>query len=264
MGGKAENTSNKKTAWADGFEVLKSLDKSGDGILAGEELKNIELWFDKNRNAKSEAGELRSLTSVGITKLYTHTDKKDERTGSITAELGFERVVSGKIITGKAVDWFSVGGVSEQEVLNSLVEKGSLKTSALIKDSDATLQTISAGFNGVWKYDAEVPGLQKVRKIQGVLTLETEGASVKGHSYTPVTNRPRGLASGSETTLVGRSLDSVNTESAESVTWKIGKNLQSKVNYDPVKDMLHGISTFEDEVGGQRIRQTYSWVARRL
>jgi hypothetical protein len=56
--------------FADGYEHLASLDTSGTGLLQGDDLKGLALWFD-NGNARVEEGELKSLDELGITAIET-------------------------------------------------------------------------------------------------------------------------------------------------------------------------------------------------
>ncbi len=55
--------------WRDGYEVLQALDDNGDGILKGNELSNLFLWCDKNKNGRSDRDEIKPVSSFGITAL---------------------------------------------------------------------------------------------------------------------------------------------------------------------------------------------------
>jgi hypothetical protein len=50
----------------DGYRALDGLDDNRDGVLAGDELKGISVWFDRNSNGKSEAGEVHGLEQLQI------------------------------------------------------------------------------------------------------------------------------------------------------------------------------------------------------
>lgn len=57
-----------------GWDKARALfDKDGDGILAGDELKNVKVWADANGDGKTDAGELKSLDKLGIVKIDTNT-----------------------------------------------------------------------------------------------------------------------------------------------------------------------------------------------
>lgn len=60
--------------YKNGWEKARALfDKDGDGILQGDELKNVKIWADDNADGKTDAGELKSLDSLGIVKIDTNT-----------------------------------------------------------------------------------------------------------------------------------------------------------------------------------------------
>src|SRR5262249_23975762 len=55
--------------WEDGYRALGALDADGDGWLTGAELDGLAVWVDANGNGVVDAGELRSLSALGITAL---------------------------------------------------------------------------------------------------------------------------------------------------------------------------------------------------
>lgn len=55
--------------YADGFEELSVLDADGSGALEGTELSELMVWVDGNGNAAADAGELKTLGSLGITSI---------------------------------------------------------------------------------------------------------------------------------------------------------------------------------------------------
>jgi hypothetical protein len=54
--------------FADGYARLSLLDRNGDGALTGNELAGLAAWVD-NGNGLCEPGELRQLSSIGVTRL---------------------------------------------------------------------------------------------------------------------------------------------------------------------------------------------------
>ena len=57
------------TTFHDGFEALATFDTDKNGKVEHGELKNLSLWFDRNRDGITDAGELRSAKEFGITSL---------------------------------------------------------------------------------------------------------------------------------------------------------------------------------------------------
>src|SRR5262249_9693242 len=55
--------------WENGYRALSALDADGDGWLAGVELDGLAVWVDANGNGVVDAGELKSLSELGITGL---------------------------------------------------------------------------------------------------------------------------------------------------------------------------------------------------
>ena len=59
----------------DGFEKLSIVcDKDNNGVVEGEELQGLYLWFDLNRDAVCEDFEMRSLSDFNVTKLPTKNE----------------------------------------------------------------------------------------------------------------------------------------------------------------------------------------------
>jgi hypothetical protein len=54
-----------------GYRALDMLDDNRDGTLTGGELKDLSVWFDRNSNGTSDAGEVVSLDSLGIAAIST-------------------------------------------------------------------------------------------------------------------------------------------------------------------------------------------------
>ena len=55
--------------WKNGYEAMRALDDSGDGVLAGPELDHLAIWHDRNLDGMSDSSEVRPLTSHGIVGL---------------------------------------------------------------------------------------------------------------------------------------------------------------------------------------------------
>ena len=96
-----------RTPWGDGYEALALLDTNQDGKVNGQELDPLALWFDKNRDGVSQPGEVESLSPLGVVALYYKPNSTDQKTGDIRADLGYERLVDGKLVKGASVDWFA-------------------------------------------------------------------------------------------------------------------------------------------------------------
>jgi len=60
-----------------GYRALDVLDDNRDGALTGAELKGLSVWFDRNSNGTSDAGEVVSTDSLGIAAISTRPTGTD-------------------------------------------------------------------------------------------------------------------------------------------------------------------------------------------
>jgi hypothetical protein len=107
--------------WKDGYAALALLDSDGDGRIAGDELEPISLWFDANRDAQVNSGELKSALSENITALFYKGASQLGTSKDVVLSVGYERSVNGTVTTGSSVDWFSEVFSSEKEAADTLV-----------------------------------------------------------------------------------------------------------------------------------------------
>lgn len=103
--------------WENGYQALETLDGDGDGVIRGEELAPLGLWFDTNRDAKAQEGEVRDIRSAGVLSLSVGPQRKDALTGDVSVEKGFERSVDGRVEIGQTIDWFSDGAKTVQQLV---------------------------------------------------------------------------------------------------------------------------------------------------
>ena len=52
-----------------GFDKLATRDLNHDGVISGHELDGLQVWQDRNGNARIDEGELRSVKALGITEI---------------------------------------------------------------------------------------------------------------------------------------------------------------------------------------------------
>ena len=126
--------------WRDGYEALATLDSDGDGKVSGGELSPLALWFDRNRDAVSQPGEIVELSDSGVTSLSVGPGVADAQTRHVRVESGFTRTVNGVEQTGGTVDWYGDGAATMQE----LVIEQRLKSSAHSSELDQLLKEASA------------------------------------------------------------------------------------------------------------------------
>ncbi len=167
FGGKNKKSKDKiGEAWQNGFEALATLDIDKNGMLEKEELAPLALWFDKNRDAISQDGEIKSLKEMGVKKLYLTNYKKDKKTNHVHMSLGFEKEENGKITTGEMVDWYTIGAQSMRSLVDyfSILKKDdNVKTQEssfsknLPKSGRPDKETlVQRKFGGVWNWYLEI------------------------------------------------------------------------------------------------------------
>jgi hypothetical protein len=63
--------------WENGYQALAALDDDADGVLAGDELRDLAIWHDRNGNGTSDRGEVRPLSTHGIVALSCRYEESD-------------------------------------------------------------------------------------------------------------------------------------------------------------------------------------------
>jgi hypothetical protein len=109
-----------KSPWKNGFEPLALLDTDKNGRVDGKELTPIALWFDENRDAVVDTGEMRSLVDSGVSALFYSDVVSRDGSKDLQVAKGFERTVNGVTTSGTAIDWFGESFSSYQEALSAL------------------------------------------------------------------------------------------------------------------------------------------------
>lgn len=113
--------------WQNGFDALATLDRNGDKQLTEAELEPLALWFDANRNAISEPGEVRSAKEVGLLRLAVTPNKNDAVAQTVTATNGFDRSVPAGIVSGDMVDWWSPVAASPAQLVSQFLTEKALE-----------------------------------------------------------------------------------------------------------------------------------------
>jgi len=60
--------------WSDGYRALDALDDNRDGVLSGDELHGLVIWYDRNGNGISDPGEVIPIEQTGIKSIKVHPD----------------------------------------------------------------------------------------------------------------------------------------------------------------------------------------------
>jgi hypothetical protein len=280
FGGKRLATLEQQVAqpWKHGFEPLAELDADGDGKIAGSELEPLALWFDSNRDAVAQAGEVRRIGEAGITALFFSADRVDPLTGDVITTIGYERTVSGKTSVGAAVDWIARGRDSAVDtVIGRLLEHRAdthnvAGATAEVRASDSAhsssdVSALNKGLAGLWSVSVGTEGASNPSGdgSLGFLSFnDGDSAAITGSSVLElgVTN-PEG---GDMRMMKFASFSGEITSSSDSSGsfWfnaeSNGNKLENQATVDLSSGTMKGSTTATSS--GQRF--TYSWSAKRV
>jgi hypothetical protein len=221
--GSSDPASTKETSsvpWRDGFEALASLDRDGDQQLTGDELAKVLLFFDRDRNGRSEEQELISAHAAGLRKLKTTSDFKDSASRDVVALQGFERSEGSQVIVGRSVDWYANTYSSHAEALDRLAVqlanppkvgespqehqqiqhdgRGDVPISAR-KPTDEDLSRFDGELSGLWKWH-----IQGKPSTGGAFLFASDRGVVLGASIVeiPVTQAASGSSEASQALIM--------------------------------------------------------------
>lgn len=280
-----------RSAWTNGFEALALLDRNSDKKISGEELEGISLWFDRDRDAEVDEGELRTVKSEGIVSLYFDNVKEVSDSKDLMVNIGYERMVDGRLVKGAAVDWYSEVFTSRQEAMNALAAIFRASDERKIDRSVPLLERTAHpdwpkkplefaprqvsnhenDISGFWYWTLKEKGAEK---HPGVFAFEeTAGKDVVGYSV---------IESMLEKNDKFRSATTIVPAKGEMQVNKNGERIFSFEVYDPRSqskavstarlskngEVMFGTTTqtFETKKDGKDVSATldYEWVARKV
>ena len=269
------------TPWENGYEALSLLDVNRDGRVAGDELAPLALWFDRNADGVSDAGEVISLEEAGVTALFYDDARVNEVTGDVHLAMGYIRDVDGQEVAGRSVDWFAKGynsyGRAVQEVMrrNSFGASISQKPAVTEQEPKEALGW-SAGdpLFGTWKWTiTERPDWSTQSgaiDTSGVVFFTDVGSQFNeflGRSYfeVPVVGDSSGVA----TTIIGHELKGWKLATDDGGYYykyrifdKRGNQTTTKLYIDTDGNSATAESTFVAKSSGKPF--SYKWTAKKV
>lgn len=127
-----------ETPFSDGFAALTSEDDNRDGVINAHDAiwSKLRVWVDGSHDAKTDAGELKTLSELGITQINLRaTDKKETREGNRVIASG-TFIINGKVQEMLGVDFLG------DPVSNTLSEQGA--GTRVTSSTDGTVTTAYA------------------------------------------------------------------------------------------------------------------------
>lgn len=265
--------------WDNGFEALATLDSDGDGLLSGEELIPLGLWFDKNRDGVSQPGEVRTLAETGVVTLYFTPNRRDAVSGTVYADRGYQRALNGTIVTGSAVDWFAASSRTRYGIINPQLLRTALSSSDEAvqhvykngKPIDPAALDLTRNVRGVWKWRVEDQGFESDRAFGGFLSFRDVGdGKITGHSFVPslIENETLGVTSMAAAFFLKGTKD-VKAAGGAALRYATGGSaeqpaLTTEALLSPDGKTLSGKTTTKMLKDGKSYELSYAWVAERI
>lgn len=206
----SDNRAGGTSEWSSGYEALGVLDTDGDGELRGDELNELALWFDTNRDGVSQPGEVKRLAEVGVTALFTKYDRKGTN-GDLFASKGYEVRENGRTSIRPSVDWSTKGSSSASDLIAQRVFSldsavgtssglsagtaagGTSEVPADRRERDDTAAMGDSSFDsGVWRWSLQEGGdTSNEAPLGGFLSLGvSDDGKVTGHVVARLPLRP--------------------------------------------------------------------------
>lgn len=251
--------------WDNGYQALSQLDINKDGFIREQELAPLALWFDRNKNAISEPGEVVPITDTGITALRTTYDTVDPLSGTLLSRDGYEqRTKSGARVVGNTLDWYSDSYANHFAALAELdrAPHDSRKDSepSVEKESFSASKQLDplGSLDGFWEWHHDTDPA-----ISGVFFLEENKGRVVGVSIVERRQKPnaRGVRSFYDRAILAGAVSKEGpSRSVEMKTSFKGVVTTSTATFDKKSGVITGTSAASK--GGPSL--VMKWTAKRI
>jgi hypothetical protein len=137
------------TKAADGYVAMRALDTNMDGLLDANDqaFGELKIWKDANGDAKTDAGELVSLSDLGIKSLSLNANASTEvNNGNIIGLMGSYTTTDGKTHTMGDV-WFQVDESGKQVFDLAAVAKAAGSSNVTLAEGQS--QTLNVSLSDV-------------------------------------------------------------------------------------------------------------------
>ncbi|WP_436176016.1 hypothetical protein, partial [Mesorhizobium sp. LjNodule214] len=160
-------------ATTDGFAVLRNFDSNSDGIIdsADASFGELRIWVDTNSNAVADAGELKSLSEMGIVSIQVNAQQINETIAGNTVS----HIASYQRADGSAAEVVDVWYSNDQMASHKIVDDG------FSVDPDAALLPDLRGWGNV--ADLQYAMSMDVQLREAVKDLVINGAELDPGSF---------------------------------------------------------------------------------
>ena len=266
--------------WKNGFEALATLDKNKDGILSGEELAPLGLWFDANTNGISEIGEVVDIRQKGVKLINLKPERFEEERHLVIVDRGFEAEIEGKKKTGALVDWYGGEVLPLQEVSSSHLEIKSIEMGAKldypviekseVAQSGSKVKSDLSAFMGSWEWkgdtaiNSSLPNgylnltVKADGGIEGISIVVTPVVTEEGRRLTEI--RAFALKGFSEKLVSGDLRIKFKVDGGESK----GEDTYTTVMMNSLGELVGRSVSKAVNTGSGAMRVEYSWKAKKV
>jgi hypothetical protein len=288
FGGKKQSLLNSSvdsqtSEWKHGYEALATLDRNFDGTISGKELDSLSLWFDVNKDAKSQQGEVRPIVDSGIVELYYQPDSSQESERNIYATRGYKQILEGKEVYGRSVDWYADTGLSQQELvqrhasqlenMSSHSSQHSATTPSIprqgeLEDSDEVAAASSQDVSGVWTWSITESNDNLSTNPGMMVFKDLLNGKVLGKSYTENRFMPNADGvSGMMNVLAFEGKKEILADGEVSISFVAtssnGVTTENVIVFDKDLKFASGHSTAKGSPNGRYREVSYNWKASR-
>jgi hypothetical protein len=266
--------------WSNGFEALATLDSDHNGLVDKSELASLALWFDRNRNAVSESGEVIPVSELDIESIAYQRATLDRGNNSVVVEgsVSIRPTGAAQARALDAIDWYgneftSVAAADEYLASRKMFDSLHAAISAA-PDGDRTLKPSTSVMQGYWQWKINDEHLSQqsaqLGQPMGILGMQVLDGKIVGRS---IVEGPTGLSDGATATLMTVSplfgTVKLQTGKPDEATF-ISRGVNGTYSRSSVqlasKDTLVGQTKMlytDDTTSSQRMF-TYSWTAQRV
>jgi hypothetical protein len=250
FGGKDAKPLSSKVEWKNGYEALATLDTDKNGELEGKELTDLGLWFDENRDAVSQRGEVKILSQVGVKKIFV-TGYETIQEGYYASD-GYQRVKDNVLGIGPSLDWIEKSHDTNTSNSLSLLPPGDTK--------GGTKTSTPSTFAGVWGWSLDLPALGS-----GVLLLDEIDGNIEGATVTSAKMGGAGrISEAVQFQEFTASMESNSKELSFQFPTAEGATVSNKARLSEDGEKLIGKSIVSNSIESSQGWYEYSWIAQRI
>jgi hypothetical protein len=156
----------------DGYQALSELDSNKDGVINSQDtsFSKLGVWVDSNSDAKTDSGELKSLSDLSISQLNLATNTaRDSSQGNLIGLTSTYQTVDGSLHAAADV-WFVVDNDTRASDATAKPNPSNELVNAIGEFNNLNLAAPSYDLNGKVLTSSQIPGIaSEVSKLSNAL-----------------------------------------------------------------------------------------------